>query len=129
MIHSVPPSQAKLSRNDDVDLADIRKGQVSIAEQLDIIQQELLEKIDRCEFHESDGKMFIASPASLRTDLSTRQTPRDLIASDGCPPPSHFRARNERLTSEYFSCPEGPRGRRKLSHEMPKPRDPPSRTS
>eukprot|EP00904_Undaria_pinnatifida_P004229 jgi/Undpi1/13807/HiC_scaffold_9.g03458.m1 len=37
----------KLSKNDDIDLAEIRRGQTTIAEQLDVIQQELLAKIDR----------------------------------------------------------------------------------
>lgn len=38
----------KLAKNDDIDLAEIRRGQTSIAEQLDVIQQELLAKIDKC---------------------------------------------------------------------------------
>ncbi|CAM9588720.1 unnamed protein product, partial [Laminaria digitata] len=37
----------KLSKNDDIDLAEIRRGQTNIAEQLDVIQQELLAKIDK----------------------------------------------------------------------------------
>eukprot|EP00752_Nemacystus_decipiens_P003183 g2945.t1 len=37
----------KLAKNDDIDLAEIRRGQTSIAEQLDVIQQELLAKIDK----------------------------------------------------------------------------------
>lgn len=41
--------QVKLAKNDDIDLAEIRRGQTSIAEQLDVIQQELLAKIDKCE--------------------------------------------------------------------------------
>lgn len=40
--------QVKLAKNDDIDLAEIRRGQTSIAEQLDVIQQELLAKIDKC---------------------------------------------------------------------------------
>lgn len=40
--------QVKLAQNDDIDLAEIRRGQTSIAEQLDVIQQELLAKIDKC---------------------------------------------------------------------------------
>lgn len=40
--------QVKLAKNDDIDLAEIRRGQTTIAEQLDVIQQELLAKIDKC---------------------------------------------------------------------------------
>ncbi|CAM9885072.1 unnamed protein product, partial [Discosporangium mesarthrocarpum] len=39
--------QIKLAKNDDIDLGVIRRGQVTIAEQMDVIQQELLEKIDK----------------------------------------------------------------------------------
>eukprot|EP00903_Cladosiphon_okamuranus_P007597 g7368.t1 len=39
--------RVKLAKNDDIDLAEIRRGQTSIAEQLDVIQQELLAKIDK----------------------------------------------------------------------------------
>ncbi|CAM9155535.1 unnamed protein product [Sphacelaria rigidula] len=39
--------EMQASKNDDIDLADIRRGQTSIAEQLDVIQQELLVKIDK----------------------------------------------------------------------------------
>lgn len=48
LITSTSVDQVKLARNDDIDLADIRRGQTSIAEQLDVIQQELLVKIDKC---------------------------------------------------------------------------------
>ncbi|CAM9779867.1 unnamed protein product [Pylaiella littoralis] len=40
-------ASVKLAKNDDIDLAEIRRGQTSIAEQLDVIQQELLAKIDK----------------------------------------------------------------------------------
>ncbi|CAM9383902.1 unnamed protein product, partial [Scytosiphon promiscuus] len=44
---NIEEMQVKLSKNDDIDLGEIRRGQTSIAEQLDVIQQELLAKIDK----------------------------------------------------------------------------------
>ncbi|CAM9160054.1 unnamed protein product [Ectocarpus sp. 4 AP-2014] len=44
---NIEEMQVKLAKNDDIDLGEIRRGQTSIAEQLDVIQQELLAKIDK----------------------------------------------------------------------------------